>query len=294
MIFDAVSFLNDYNLNFDTEGKNVQAGWIGIKCPACGDHSNHGGFSLEDGHYYCWRCGGHKVNYIIGLLLGCSRAEAVRIESKYSDKYLLYKKRDKKKAVKVELRGNDELLAIDKKYLIKRGFDPSFLQNKYKLRGSEIAGDWRFRLIVPVYYKGELVTFQGRDVSGKSDIKYKSLSIEESVFDVKSVLYGIDDCYGDTISVVEGVFDKWRMGEGFVASFGKNLTERQLYFLIKFKRIFFLIDSNDPLSKKFAVRYSEFIAGMGKEAVVFDMENGKDPGELTETEAKEVRREMGL
>lgn len=299
MVFDAVSFLTDYNIDFSTEGKNVQENWIGIQCPVCGDHSNHGGFSLDDGHYYCWRCGSHKVNYIIGLLLNCGRRKAEGIEFNYSDKFLLIKKRKKIRAKKIELRGNNKLLSIDKRYLIKRGFDPVFIQNKYKIRGSEIAGEWRFRIIIPVFYNKQIVTFQGRDVSGRSNEgnveKYKSLEVEKSILDVKSTLYGIDDCIGySTVVVVEGVFDKWRMGGSFVASFGKGLTDIQLKLLLQFDRIFFLIDSNDPFSKQFAVKNCLFLSGMGKECYVFDMENGKDPGALTEKEALEVRKEMKL
>lgn len=298
MIFDVISFLQDYSIDHSFTGKNVQEGWVSICCPNCSDHSDHGGFNIDGGYYYCWRCGGNKISYIIKLLLNCSYSESIYIYNSYCKKYSIngqLKKRDN--AIKVFLPGSKSLLKIDKKYLIKRNFDPEYIKNKYQIKGSDIVGEWSFRIIIPVFYKKKLVSFQGRDVTENEDfLKYKSLSVEKSVIDIKHIFYDMDNIDNSTICIVEGVIDKWRMGKNVIASFGKTMSDYQIRLLIKnkYKRIFFLIDCNDPESKKFARKYSAVISGFDIECIIFDMENEKDPGELDEKEVLYIRREMGI
>jgi DNA primase len=297
LTFDVISFLTEYNIEWSSSGKNVQQGWVGITCPMpdCGDVSDHGGFNLEDGHYYCWKCGAQSVQIVIKNLLNCTFAEADRIYRKFVDKYVLQEKKESINAKTVILPGNPDLMKCDVKYLKGRGFDPDYIKETYRIKGSDYAGDWMYRIIIPIYYQNKIVSFQGRDVTNKQYLRYKTLEKEKSIVDPKSIFYGLDDLKNDEIvGVVEGVFDRWRMGKGFIASLGKNITDNQVKILKQFKRVFFLIDSNDEKSKGFAVRACEQVSAFGSECVVLDMENGKDPGELTEQEVKEVRREIGI
>lgn len=295
MIFDSIRFLTDYNIDYTTSGKNVQKGWVGIACPMCGDTSNHGGFNIDGGYYSCWKCGGRSVQKVIMALLDTYYGEADRIFNEYSSKYIFSKKIAEKKQVrKVTLPGSGKLLPCDRKYLQKRGFDPDYLVNRYQIKGSDIVGDWKYRIIIPIIYQGKVVAYQGRDVTNKQFLRYRTLEKEKCLVDPKSIFYGIDQIKGDTVAIVEGVVDKWRMGEGFVASLGKNITEHQIRLLLKFKRVFWLLDCNDPRSREFAVKAANSVSSYGVECIIFDMMNGKDPGELTDQEVKEVRREMGL
>jgi DNA primase len=295
MIFDAIRFLTEHNIDYSTFGKNVQKGWAGITCPMCGDVSNHGGFNLDGGYYNCWKCGGHSVITIIKSLLNCTYNEADRIYNEFSDKYVIHKLNEKKKKVKkVTLPGSGNLLSCDRKYLQKRGFDPDYIVNRYQVKGSEIMGDWRYRIIIPIIYQGRIVAFQGRDVTNKQYLRYKTLEKEMCIVDPKSTFYGIDQIQGDTVAVVEGVIDCWKMGEGFIASLGKNITSHQIKLLLRFKRVFWLIDCNDERSKEFAEKAAKDVSVFGVECIIFDMQNKCDPGELTEREVKEVRGEMKL
>jgi DNA primase len=141
------------------------------------------------------------------------------------------------------------------------------------------------------------VSYQGRDVTNKQYLRYKTLEKEKGIVDPKSIYYGFDQVRGrDTICIVEGVVDRWKTGEGVIASLGKNITENQIALLVsaKFKRVFWLLDCNDELSEKFARKAANSVSVFGIECIIFDMQNGKDPGELAEQEVKEIRREMKI
>ena len=57
-MFDVISFLEEYNIDYTTSGKNVTSGWVEINCPFCGDDpSYHMGVNLSSGLYHCWICG---------------------------------------------------------------------------------------------------------------------------------------------------------------------------------------------------------------------------------------------
>lgn len=300
MIFDAIRFLSEYNIEYSTFGKNVQTGWAGITCPLpdCGDTSDHGGFNLIGGYYHCWRCGGHQVETVIRYLLNCTYSEALRIKDEFSDKYIIQQKaKERKKVRSVNLPGCEKLLFCDRKYLEGRGFDPDFIFNRYQIHGSDLVGDWRYRIIIPIIYHGKIVSFQGRDITNKQFLRYRTLELEKSVIDPKSIFYGWDQVQGrETVVIVEGVFDCWKMGEGVIASLGKNITPYQIKLLVSggFKRVFWLIDCNDERSKEFAEKAAKDVSIFDVECIIIDMSNGKDPGDLTEQEVKEVIREIGI
>ena len=52
--------------------------------------------------------------------------------------------------------------------------------------------------------------------------------MEKSVVNYKDILYNMDRVQGEKVVVVEGITDVWRMGDGFVASFGTTLTSAQI------------------------------------------------------------------
>jgi len=98
--------------------------------------------------------------------------------------------------------------------------------------------------------------------------------------------------------VVEGIFDMWRMGRGFVCSFGTSLRDTQVRLLSEWKEVLFLFD-NEEMAQEKAHGYAQILASVGVSAscVVADFgENAdgssRDPGDLTEVEAQEIRREL--
>ena len=295
MDFDALSFCKDNSVPYWTEGKNVKPGWIGIQCPLCGDHSNHGGFNVKGGYYSCWKCGGSAIQWVISKLLKVSKQRAEAIVLEYSGRgSLLSALNSKKKSTVSSIKmPGDPLGPMHQKYLKKRGFDPDFIAKKYGVLGTGISGDWKYRLMVPIYLDGKLVSYQGRDITGKQEHRYMTLSVEKSVVNPKEILYNLDNCIGDTICVVEGVFDVFRMGDGFAATLGTSLKETQIKLLSKYRRVLFLFDPEEEAQEK-ARKAASKLGSLGISVELIDLEMDADPGDLSVEQALQIRKELGV
>jgi DNA primase len=291
-MFDIINFLSENSITYYTEGKNCQKGWANISCPECNDDSNHGGFNISKGYYNCWKCGKHSLEKIISKLLHCSIYEAKRIIKEY-DVSFVYKsiinKNKRKLAEKIKLPGK-ELKKMHRRYLRKRNFDPDYLIEKYNIKGTGIVGDWNYRIIIPIYYKNRLVAYQGRDVTNKQAIRYKTSSIEESLINPKNILYNFDNCKQDIICVVEGAFDVWRMGDNFAATLGTSLTKPQLRLLQNYKKVVFLFDQEPEAVKKAEQACAE-LSIFGIDTYVIYLESG-DPADMDEWESNNIKKEI--
>jgi DNA primase len=135
------------------------------------------------------------------------------------------------------------------------------------------------------------VSFQGRDITDRHDLRYKGCPIEKSVMNYKHILYGIDQCPGTRVVVVEGIVDVWRLGDGFAGSFGTSMTSFQTRLLTRFDEVLFLFDG-EPEAQAKAREYASELASMGKYTEVMSLGEGKDPGDLNEKEAGYVRKQI--
>lgn len=286
MAFDAIKFLSDYHIRYWTHGKNCQPGWVNITCPFCGDTSNHLGINLTAGNCFCWKCGGKSLWRIIHTLL--PSVNPTDILEEYDDVPRYLTKRKNAKAIELDLPG-DPLTSIAKQYLRKRRFDPDYLESTYNLRYGGITGDWRYRIIIPIYdRRGKLLTYQGRDITGKLEERYKTLAIEKSVVNPKDVFFNIQNATKDVVGVVEGAFDVMRMGDNFICGLGTTLTQNQLLSLTEFSKVVFVFDP-EPEAQAKALKYAQALASIDIEAEVLDIGLDHDPGDCTEDEVKEIR-----
>lgn len=294
MPFNAVQFCKDYHVLYFPKGKNVSPGWIGVQCPFCDDKSNHGGIHIKTGKYSCWNCKENDIVKYIQVITGKSFAEALQIKKEYSGgvTHSIGIKR-KSNVIKIELPG-DILDTMHKNYLKKRGFDPDYLQRKYHILGTGITGYWRYRLIIPIYHNGQLVSFTSRDITDKQENRYQTLSVEKSIMNPKHTLYGLSYCQNkDRICVVEGPFDVWRMGDGFCSSFGTKITEYQVRLLLDYKHIIFMFDPEMDAYKT-SKDIAENIASHGNMVEIINTENKKDPADCDDVEAGVIRKELGF
>jgi hypothetical protein len=298
-MFDAIQFCNDYNISYTTIGAHSSRGHVNINCPLPGhnDVDYFGGIKLSTGHYNCWQCGGHQLKYIIKLLLLISYQEAEEIIFNYSGllggRASLLLNTHSPRALNCELPGAS-FKSVHKKYLENRGFDPDILQKKYGVLGTtHIPDKYKYRIIIPIFHNNKLISFQGRDYTGKQKLRYKGLSPELSVMNYKHTLYGLEKTNGKQIGIVEGVFDQWRMGDGFVGSFGTALTNFQLKLLSRFERVFFLYDPEKQVQEK-ALNYAKQLYMIGSNTEIIDTEIDTDPGAMSESEARYLRRELNF
>ena len=284
-----IEYLEDKGIEYKTRGKNVSQGWIGINCPFCpdGDPSNHLGIHLQTGIISCWRCGAKGSIFKLVIKYGDSPHI---ISSKYF-KSSIYTppKRQFSQECELPSEAKDVLLYPHKKYLQKRGFsDPLFIFYRYNLKCCYLTGEWKHRLIIPVYMNNQLVTFTSRDVSDMSNLRYKTCPNEKSIIPIKECIYNYDFVYNKAI-IVEGPIDAWKIGEGAVALFGKVATNKQINLLgKKLKEAYIMFDSDGTEE---AEELGKQLGLLIPHVEIIELEKG-DPAELEEREIFKLKREI--
>jgi len=292
--FDVISYLEDRGIECHTSGKNVSRGWVEIHCPFpyCNDPSWHCGVNLTSKKFNCYVCGTKgPITKLIKQIDGCSTAEANTTVEKFQDYSSSVKEEPVKPASRVLLpRGaTEEMPDLHREYLSGRGFDPDYLAKKYRLKFFNNVGDWKFRIIVPVYMKRRLVSFTSRLVVETKGNPYRHCSNERAVIPVPHCLYNVDSVRDKAI-LVEGVFDVWRIGDGAVALFGIEIVEEQVRFISQqsWKKVFVLFDPEERAqfqARKLAGQIGKFLPT----EVAEYMTESKDPGGFTREQVKELR-----
>lgn len=300
-MIDIISFLTDYSIPYATRGKNISRNWIGVNCPSCESDSGFHGAISPDGHFYnCWREGKLQLPDVVSLWLGVSKSESIKILNSYRSDFISNGVEKQVEHIKeMSLPGNS-LNEFHKKYLDKRGFDPELLEQKYGFRGTAAGAtymgqDFSFSLIIPVFdRKGGLISFQSRDITGYSKIRYKGVKAENCIKHYKDTLYNLHLVKGDTCVLTEGIFDAIRGGDGFVCSFGTSLKSSQIRELSEFKNVFILFDSEDFAQEK-ALFYGKELSSLGVNVENIRLNLGdRDVGDLNEQEIFYLKKELNL
>jgi DNA primase len=153
-------------------------------------------------------------------------------------------------------------------------------------------GPYKFRIIIPILQRGKLASFQGRDYTGRSDLRYKTCEKEKEVVCHKHLLYNADAIPGEDVVVVEGVTDVWRLGPGSVATFGTGFTQEQVMILAGYRRVFLLYDGEEAATRR-ADKLAHAISGLGAEVELVTLDGG-DPAEMSQDDADYMMLELGL
>lgn len=299
-MIDFVQLCRDYGIDYRID---VQ-GWTNIFCPlhSNGDRGYKGGLNNEGGFYHCWTCGGHDIKSILSDILELPYREVEKILEQYSTYISIRTKLNKKnKSASKVILPMEGLNKQCKRYLLKRNFDPDYLQSKYKLCGATLTGEWAGRLIIPIYYKNKLVSFQGRSLLSKERCKelgilrYKTLSKKQSIIDPKHILYGLDNCNKKHIIVVEGAPDKWRFGDNCAATLGTSVTDEQKNIILKYDRIIIIFDPEKEAQERALKLGNELnLIDSKKKVEIIDMEKDYDIGDSSNKEIRRLKKELGL
>jgi len=292
-LFNLTEYLDDKQIPYVEQGKNLSSNWIGIQCPFCDDESNHFGINKDSKAYSCWRCGEKgTLSKLLMKIEKCSFEKSKKIIAKYSNidpNYIVSSSPALPCAHKVDFPIESQALlnTAVTNYLKKRNFDPEKISQEYKIRDGGILGNWRFRIIIPVFYKNQLVTFTSRDITDQSEQRYKNLPNDQSIIPIKQTLYNLDTVR-DRVAIVEGPTDVWRMGKGFVATYGTQYTFSQVKLLRKMKQAFIMYDPEAiEEGGKLAHDLSSFI---------YDVQivtlKKSDPGEMKENDVKHLRKQI--
>ena len=212
-----------------------------------------------------------------------------------------------KMAESITLPGSHKPLEVHQKYLEKRGFDVDEL---CFYRGIKFTGmmekwngvDWGYRVIIPVFdRKNSLVSFQGRALFEKQEPRYLFPPKERQVRDCKTLLYGAELCGGaESIVVVEGVMDAWKLGRGAVCTFGSSVTPQQILEMSQWRKVFLAFD-NEPEATEHAREVAKQLSGLGVEAYLVNTDFGmnedgsvRDIGDLPLDDARSFMRQVLL
>lgn len=292
---DTLRFLKDYNIAHTTEHHHCTPGWVQVNCPFCADSDFHLGIPLHDPKIVnCWRCGKHSLFETIKEILHCSSGEAYRILEKYETNTTPYepvKKRKQASALLLPPR-TGPLNDNHRRYLIKRGFDPDQLVREWGILGTGPLGSYKHRIIIPIYHEGVLVSYTGRDITERSDTRYKTCESDKEVRSHKHCLYGLDKVKGDDwVLVVEGPTDVWRMGTGTVATLGITWTKEQVLLLSRFKMVSILYDP-EPHAQEQAMKLAVELNWLGVDTEIIQQQKGDDPGDMTNEDVKDLKRRL--
>lgn len=305
---DYEAICNQLDIPFWTSGKNNVEGCLTIHCPCCPeddpDPSRHGNLNPADGSYSCWRCKGSHPSVVIARAGRISVQAASSLIRKYTTGVVDAKREEVKMADSITLPGSYKPLEIHKQYLEKRGFDVDELQFYHGIKFTGMMEkwegmNWQFRVIIPVFdRRNNLVSFQGRDVTGKQD-RYLFPPKEKQVRDCKTLLYGAELCgKNDSLLVVEGVMDAWKLGSGAVCTFGSSVTQEQVLEMSRWKKVFLAFD-HEPAAIEHAREVAKQLSSLGTEAFLVNTDFGldsagnvRDVGDLSVAEAREFMKDV--
>lgn len=273
---DIISFLNDYSIDYVTEGnKHAHAGWVNIHCPHCeGSKNYHLGFNIDGGYTSCYRCGFHLVSDTIAALLNVDWKKAIEIIKSYGGKaYVKYVEKAVHQNTKPHKfpSGTTPLQKQHKAYLESRGFDPDYLERLWHLVGTgaiSLLGDlnYKHRIIIPYFWNGRQVSFDARDITGKAMNKYQACPLEREIIPHKDILFGKQEAWKDVGICVEGTTDVMRLGVYAFATSGINYTPKQITLIAKtFKRVPVLFDSAPKKEKKLSLKSIRENSNLSKE-----------------------------
>jgi len=284
------SLLSKHNIPFWLHGNNVSIGSINVQCPYCGDHSNHMGIFYADLMCSCWRCTRSAPFFVLfSRLTGLSLDESEKtVEEKEVD--FSETTTDQIKQIfdnTVEFSTDEEVEVVLPEGCIKIEKDDYFGHFKAYLDRRHISiqtvieydcyickmGDFCNRMIIPVYFGGKLVSYQGADITGRDKVKYKT-----AIGCINNYLYNYDSVE-DTMFITEGILDSWRVGDCAVASFGTHLTDRQKTLILKKKltTLMFLWDGDAHWKAK---KEAEFFRPFIENISIIKLPTGEDPDSL--------------
>lgn len=244
-----IALLEKYDIAYWTEGKNVSQNTINIQCPFCEDQSNHCGIFRDSLGYHCWKCdAAGTFDYLLARITKQSKevigqeiadlgfSFEVDSETQVED---LWGESDSQSEQKAALTGPITL----PKYFDPVTWEMDFplLDYYLNLRGYTrdtpiqygcgicSVGEYMNRMIIPVMFNGELVSYQAADLTRRAQVKYKTAPGE-----INNFLYRWDliDWSKGYIILVEGILDAWRLGDNALCTFGSHLTDRQKNLIV--------------------------------------------------------------
>ena len=292
--------LDHLNIKYTTQHHHCTRGWVNIHCPFCPGRQNfHLGIHIQTGRCHCWRCGGKDLIKTLSRASGAPLGEIFRLlEETSSGLFDFIGERkfhsEPEKKVPFKLPDHTPLTKVHADYLKSRGFDVEELVELWDVSSTLHIGNYRHRILIPIKYNGEVVSFQTRSISKRKEVvRYKSCPRNMEIISHKVILYGYDYIpFNKTCVVVEGVTDVWKLGPGAVATFGITFTFYQVLLLASMKRVYLMFD-NERVASRQVDRLSSLITSISDCEVFQITDYGyDDPGSMPLDEAHALCQEL--
>ncbi len=291
--FDIIQYFENKGIDYKKSGKNIGK-FIGIKdCPFCGDSSYHLGYDQQRGFFSCWKCGTHKLNdflykieknwHKVNQILENYKLDITQIEQYNVEEKIV------KTSYNLPKEFTTNFTDPYKLYLKNRNFDFLELRKKYNILCGGDFGRAKYRIVFPVYENNRIVNWVARTIlKDKSNIPYMFEKDENlPLVNRRELLYGLDDSIGDTVILVEGVFDKINIGTNCISMLSIQFSKEQILKLRRFKNFYLCFDT-EPIAQKRAKDLESYLTWADNiNYINFDK---KDPGLFDKKEILELRR----
>lgn len=291
--------LSDYGVPFVSGGAHGHntVGWINVHCPFCpGTPNYHLGIKEDGSGANCWRCGPHSAITSLSKILNLP--ERV-IREKLKDIGVGPSVVSKEPTVVMKAfkypKPSFALKESGRTYLERRDFDPDELVEKWGLLQTGPVSlldkiSYAHRIIIPIRWGDGVVSFQARDITGQSDVKYLACPKQREKVHHKHIVYGKPE-YSEVKIVVEGPPDVWRLGEFAIATMGIKFTMEQVLSMSKLADRFFVLFDAERQAQKQARALASKLRVLGKRAEIIKLASG-DPGEMKQDEANHLVHQL--
>jgi hypothetical protein len=282
-------FLQEHRIDFRESGEHHHAtrNRIQVDCPYCSKDSGRFrlGIALDLSRASCWTCGN---KYLASVLCELTQVSFHKIKELLGDTKdsLNYEKQSIHRGTLKLPEEIGNLLPIHRKYLIKRGFDPEYIAETYKVKGIGLSSKLAWRLFIPIHLNNEIVSWTTRSLTDTGSRYFASPRACEKV-SAKTLLYASDRVRHAAI-VVEGPFDVFSIGDGAVATMGLVVSNEQVFRIAKYPIRVICFDS-EPLAQTRARKLCkslEVFPGVTYQVSL----SGKDAASSPKSEIKELRK----
>ena len=296
-MFNAEKFCLEHQIETAPRGnKHQRRGWVNVSCPHCaGNFGYYLGINIQYAYSSCYRCGYHWLPKTIAAIARVPLDTAIKLIAQYSTGEVLQEYQEKiNRNNSLTLPSEFKSLSkIHWNYLKSRGFSAATARSN-QLLGTLMCGQYAMRIIAPIYLDGLLISYQGRDVTGRQDTRYKACAAEDEVWPHQDSLYGVDECKKKSVIIVEGITDKWRLGEDTIATFGIEWSATQARMIAtRFEKFFLLYDNEEQAQEK-ALSLYHYLTARGLDGEIINLNTDNDPGSLTDKQARELKGDLGL
>lgn len=262
---------------------HIREGWLQFDCPFCslGWRRYRMGYNISGNYCNCYSCGPHSA-YSVLVEYGIERRIAYQVIGDFGD----YVQPEKGTGKVVLPSGLGALEHSHKTYLRGRGHSIKRLVRLWGLQGIGIALRNPWSIFIPIYFRGEMVSWTTRRIGSSG--KYGNARPGEEKISAKSLLFGEDYCRHACI-ICEGPFDVFKIGPGAVATLGLAYTKKQVEKMSKYAVRCVCFDNEDK-AQDVAVKLCRELEVFPGETYRVVLESGKDPGDASRKEIRELRK----